>query len=157
MTTSSKKRCVSCGQTREMSEFEKDRTTCVGCRQKAYQKRTSSTYQSFLRNLYTKSRSAVVTKNRTKDHVWEITADDLIDLWEKQGGRCALSGVYLTHHIDGSGHKEYNASLDRISQDIGYTTTNIQLVCYRVNILKHTLPEDMLFWWIKTIHDFSCD
>ena len=88
---------------------------------------------------------------------WNITAEDLIELWEKQGGKCALSGAYLTHHRDGSGKKEYNASIDRIRPDLDYTPENIQLVCYRVNLLKHNLSEDMFYWWIKTIHDFSCD
>ena len=56
---------------------------------------------------------------------YEITPEDVIALWEKQDGRCAISGVYLTHHVDGSGKKEYNASIDRISGDKGYTIHNI--------------------------------
>lgn len=88
---------------------------------------------------------------------WAITSDDLILLWEKQKGRCAISGVFLTHHKDGSGYKDYNASIDRISGEKGYTPQNVQLVCYRINIMKHTLPEDMFYWWVKTINDFSCD
>ena len=99
----------------------------------------------------------VLNKKRVNDHVWEITPQDLIDKWEEQGGRCAISGVILTHHIDGGGHKDFNASLDRISPEHGYTADNVQLVAYRINIMKHSLSEDMLFWWIKTIHDFSCD
>ena len=86
-----------------------------------------------------------------------ITKEDVVGLWDKQEGRCAISGVFLTHHKDGSGTKEYNASIDRISGEKGYIYQNVQLVAYRINIMKHTLPEDMFYWWVKTIHDFSCD
>ena len=68
-----------------------------------------------------------------------------------------MSGVYFTHHKDGSGNKEFNASIDRIDPGGNYTKNNVQLVAYRVNMLKHTLTEDMFYWWIKNIHDFSCD
>ena len=37
---------------------------------------------------------------------FDITVEDLIRVWEKQNGRCALSGIVLTHHVDGSGKKE---------------------------------------------------
>jgi hypothetical protein len=63
----------------------------------------------------------------------------------------------LTHHVDGSGHKDFNASIDRIDSQLGYVPGNIQLVALRVNILKQTLSTDMLYWWVKTIHAHSCD
>jgi len=74
-------------------------------------------------------------------------------LWYKQEGRCALSGVHLTHHVDGRGVKEFNASVDRINNDVHYEPQNVQLVAYRINIMRHTLSEDMFWWWVKTIHD----
>jgi len=110
-----------------------------------------------LRNLYSKSKNSNKRDPRAANRDWHITYEDLVEKWTEQGGRCALSGVYLTHHVDGSGVKDNNASIDRISQDVGYTAANTQLVCYRVNIMKHNLPEDMFFWWIKTIGDFTCD
>jgi len=24
-------------------------------------------------------------------------------------------------------------------------------------MMRSVLPEDMFYWWVKTIHDFSCD
>ena len=32
-----------------------------------------------------------------------------------------------------------------------YTIVNVQLVCHRVNLIKHTMPEDELYWWCKNI------
>ena len=127
------------------------------CKQKQIEERVSRSYESYLRHLYSQSKSSVKCGKRA-DHVeWHLEPEDLIALWEKQEGKCAVSGVFLTHHKDGSGRKDYNASIDRISCERGYTTQNIQLVAYRINIMKHTLSEDMFYWWIKTINDFSCD
>jgi hypothetical protein len=33
----------------------------------------------------------------------------------------------------------------------------VQLVAYRVNIMRHTLSMDMFWWWVKNIHDVSID
>ena len=84
---------------------------------------------------------------------FNIVIEDLFALWEKQEGRCAISGIALTYHRDGSGKKEFNASVDRIIPHDPYNKNNIQLVAHRVNIMKHELTEDLFFWWIKTIHD----
>jgi hypothetical protein len=155
--TLSTKMCPSCKQTLDESEFSKGRVICGQCKTEKAISGISASYETYLRNLYSKSKSNVKRGMRGPEVTFEIEPEDVIALWEKQNGKCAISGVYLTHHLDGSGKKEYNASIDRISGDKGYTIHNIQLVCYRINIMKHTLSEDMFYWWIKTINDFSCD
>jgi len=155
--TLSTKMCPSCKQTLDESEFSKGRVICGQCKTEKAISGISASYETYLRNLYSKSKSNVKRGMRGPEVTFEIKPEDVIALWEKQNGKCAISGVYLTHHLDGSGKKEYNASIDRISGDKGYTIHNIQLVCYRINIMKHTLSEDMFYWWIKTINDFSCD
>jgi len=57
----------------------------------------------------------------------------------------------MTWQKDGGGRKELNASIDRIDPHNGYLPNNVQLVCSRVNILKHNLTEDELYWWCKNI------
>ena len=57
----------------------------------------------------------------------------------------------MTYHKDGGGKRDLNASIDRIDPDIEYIVTNIQLVCSRANMMKHTLKEDELYWWAKNI------
>ena len=149
---------MSCKKQLDVSEFPQGRNTCMSCKTHQKEVRVSQTYETYLRNLFIKSRSSVKTGKRAKsDLEWDITPEDLIELWERQQGRCAISGVHLTHHIDGSGPKEFNVSIDRISGEKGYTFNNVQLVCYRINLMKHTLSEDMFYWWVKTINDFSCD
>ena len=149
--------CSACGFEKPKKEFERNRVQCQACRITANQKRISASYESYLRNLYSKSKNSNKRDPRASNRDWNITYEDLVAKWKEQEGRCALSGVYLTHHIDGTGVKDNNASIDRISQEVGYTASNTQLVCYRVNIMKHNLPEDMFFWWVKTIANFTCD
>ena len=155
--TDSTKECLSCKKTMEASHFREGRNVCMACKANQTTSRISASYESYLRNLYSKSKSSVKQGKRDNHVTFEIEPEDLIALWDKQDGKCAISGVYLTLHLDGSGRKDYNASIDRVSGEKGYMVYNVQLVCYRINIMKHALSEDMFYWWVKTINDFSCD
>ena len=150
-------KCKECGRSAAETHIEPGRRECTACRTQRRQMSTSLSYEAFLQNIYVNARSKVRNKKRTREYVFSIEAADLTDLWVAQKGRCALSGVFLTHHKDGSGTKDFNASLDRISNHKDYTLDNIQLVAYRINLMKHTLSEDMFYWWVKTISDSSCD
>jgi hypothetical protein len=72
-------------------------------------------------------------------------------------GKCALSGVLMTHQRDGTygdkKPKEFNASIDRINPQGPYVRENVQLVSARINTMKHTLSEDMFIWWVKNIYE----
>lgn len=151
------RQCVVCKKTSDETHIEPKRNICASCKTTTRQKTMSSTYEAYLRYLHSGAKYTCKAGKRSKDLEFSITPEHLIALWREQGGRCAISGTYLTHHKDGSGTKEYNVSIDRINSDKGYTPLNTQLVCYRINLMKHTLPEDMFYWWVKTIHDFSCD
>ena len=149
---------MSCNKQLDVSEFREGRNTCMACRTTQKENRVSASYESYLRNLHTHAKSNIKCGRRSKSELeWDITPEDLVNLWEQQEGKCAISGVYLTHHKDGTGTKEFNASIDRKSGDKGYALHNVQLVAYRINIMKHTLSEDMFYWWVKTINNFSCD
>ena len=151
------RRCESCHRDVDESEFEKFkkggvRSHCNTCKATNRNRHSSSSYQKYLARLYSK-----LKYSRKETHEWTLEVDDLVAAWERQGGKCALSGVNLTHHHDGNGHKEFNASIDRINEELGYTPDNIQLVAYRINIMRHTLSIDMFWWWVKNIHDSSID
>lgn len=67
-----------------------------------------------------------------------ITPEDMYDLWDKQQGLCAYSKLPLNNIAN---HLQL-ASLDRIDSSIGYTRSNIQLVCTAVNKMKQNLTEE---------------
>tara|TARA_R110000787_G_scaffold225420_1_gene333357 strand:+ start:431 stop:904 length:474 start_codon:yes stop_codon:yes gene_type:complete len=123
------------------------RSICISCKtQKANRKKSSSPKQ-YIQHLYTQAKSA----RRDSGKEWKIKSSHLQECWTQQEGRCALSGVFMTWSKDGGGKKEKNISIDRISPHIGYIPSNVQLVCNRINILKHNLTEDDLYWWCKNI------
>tara|TARA_Y100000310_G_scaffold149653_1_gene148990 strand:- start:381 stop:731 length:351 start_codon:yes stop_codon:yes gene_type:complete len=89
-------------------------------------------------------------KYSRKEFDWEITCEYVETLWDKQEGKCALSGVFLTWQA-GEGKQDFNVSIDRKDPNKGYIIGNIQLVAQRVNIMKHTLGESEFYWWCKNI------
>ena len=71
-------------------------------------------------------------------------------LYESQKGRCALSGVPMTHEV-GKGRVYTNISIDRIDPSRGYEEGNIQLVCVIVNIMKSGMSVEALINWCRLI------
>ena len=161
------KLCKSCNQRLPSSNFEIGknskgvyvRQTCKVCVGIGRRKRYSSTPRSYFQQAIQYSKSSYKKNNRNVANLqpYVLNVDDCLDLWEQQRGKCAISGVQMTHHRDGSGKKEFNVSLDRIEPGGAYSKANVQLVCYRINIMRHVLNIDMFFWWIKNIHDFSVE
>jgi hypothetical protein len=150
--------CTSCNKVKLLSQFEtfKDgfvRGLCQQCVTLQKAKKTSATPESYLQVLNTQLKS-----QRLKQGVqYDLTKEDVVDLWETQNGKCALSGVLMTHQRDGTygdrKKKEFNASIDRINPQGPYVRENVQLVANRINTMKHTLSQDMFMWWIKNIHE----
>ena len=61
-----------------------------------------------------------------------IDFDDLWNLWEIQGGKCALSRLSMTYQFNNL----CSISVDRIASGHGYVSGNVQLVCKWVNLAK---------------------
>ncbi len=68
------------------------------------------------------------------------TLSDVLGLWEKQRGCCAVSSLPMTW---GKGNFfPTSISIDRIDPTEGYTASNIRLVCYAVNAFKGRWSDD---------------
>ena len=147
---SSSKKCTDCKQKLPAEAFPAQSKKCSTCRYTARRKAASATPQNFLTRSFGQLKHARMKKEKSKKG-WEITLEDVLELWELQKGRCALTGLFMTFHKDGSGRRDLNVSIDRIDPDVEYLVTNIQLVCLRVNTIKHTMKEDELYWWAKNI------
>lgn len=76
-----------------------------------------------------------------------VTRDELMEMWSRQGGKCAVSGVRMTWGGGGGrGGLPTSISIDRIDSNGGYDVGNVRLVCYCINCFKgcHMNDEDML-------------
>ncbi len=82
-------------------------------------------------------RMGAVRKSRTLD--FEISQEYAWDLYQKQAGRCALSGIDIPFpKIVTKGNFP---SLDRIDSQLGYVEGNVQWVHKDINRMKWSLDE----------------
>lgn len=81
---------------------------------------------------------------------FDLTKEQLIELFDKQNGKCALSGLSMTT-VRKSGKNLYNASIDRIQPGRAYTLSNIRLVCNSVNTMRSNLSDEQFLDFCKAI------
>lgn len=77
-----------------------------------------------------------------------ITVQDGWELFEKQNGKCAYTGLDL---MFGKTSKNNTASLDRIDSNRGYIKGNVQWVHKDVNFMKRTFPHEYFIKMCKLI------
>lgn len=89
-----------------------------------------------------------------KGKEFNLNIEQLYNLYKKQNGKCAISGIEMTATI-GVGRKNTNISIDRIDNNAGYTLDNIQLVCCIVNIMKNNISLEELVYFCNNIINHS--
>ena len=92
---------------------------------------------------------------RLVKRVKTLSVEDCLELYERQNGLCAISGVSFTCIVGELGeHPKTNASLDRIihGENGGqYTKDNVRLVCAIVNYMRLNQSDEELLWWSRQI------
>lgn len=73
---------------------------------------------------------------RKKEGSEKITETMLKEIYDNQGGKCALSGQYFNTE-----ESFYSPSLDRINSNLPYIKSNLQLVLFIVNKMKRELVQ----------------
>lgn len=87
---------------------------------------------------------------KKRGHEFSLTKEYLWNLYQKQEGKCALSGVeirFRKHHKD-----TVSASLDRIDSTKGYVVGNVQWVHKDVNKMKWELSEEIFLNFCEKIY-----
>ena len=158
--------CNKCGIDKPLDKFETkpkaktqyqgtDRiSTCRSCKQIARNESISRTVNSYLKHLIVQSKS--VRKKQGYDY--KITVDDLLEIYDKQNGRCAITGEFMFWKKNAVEMRDINMSIDRKDNNKGYTKDNIQLVCYRINMLRGGMDLDRfkeIISWIRGEDIFS--
>lgn len=103
-------------------------------------------------------RSAIKKCKSRKKWITEIDAEYIKEIWDRQGGKCALSGIDMLNlpeklsstFLNGPRHP-FKPSLDRIDSSKGYVKGNVQWVCTIVNLAKADFAQnDFLRMCVET-------
>lgn len=83
----------------------------------------------------------------------KLHVNDIIDMWHKQKGKCALTGIPMSHSLSFTIPDAMlrNASLDRIDPAGGYVPDNLQLVCVAANTMKWQHTNDAFIQWCRQV------
>lgn len=103
-------------------------------------------YSPALDRFWTGVMQRVIPSARTRGLLVAIDKDDLLGLFLRQEGRCALTGIEMDWHAKGTtgrGQRTRTApSVDRIDSHGNYTLDNIQIVLSAVNSMKNDMSTD---------------
>lgn len=87
----------------------------------------------------------------------DLTLQYLKDIWDKQEGKCALTGVPMEIRATTLEVKKrprtplWGASLDRIDSSKEYVQGNVQFVCKGANLMKNNHTNDEALEFVKLI------
>jgi len=155
-----KLRCAHCGENFERREAEVRRKTRLSpheqcCSITCANKRRSKAEipaKIYVRKLLGDSRR----NTNGKKVGFDLTDEYLQDLWVKQEGRCAYTGVKFD--MSRSTVRSMAApSLDRIDSSIGYIPGNVQFVCNAINRMKHTRSHEEVVEFVRLIQSVEVD
>lgn len=93
------------------------------------------------------------SNRRQRSIPFDLTIEDAWSLFEKQSGRCALTGTEISF---AETTREYwakgtTASLDRIDSSSGYELGNVQWVHKDINKMKQNFPEERFIELCKMV------
>lgn len=110
----------------------------------------ASTIEGYFKQIYNCIKN---NKLRTRFGETDLTLDDILDLWNKQEGKCAISGVDMTWGYSDKPQDQYgkwtkkplNASVDRIDSSKGYTKDNLWIICNMINTFKGSYDVELVY------------
>ena len=86
----------------------------------------------------------------SRGYDWDLTIEDIWQLYERQDGVCALSGLPIGWAIKGL---TATASIDRIDSSEGYILENVQLVHKDINFMKQQFDQEYFINLCKAVID----
>lgn len=95
----------------------------------------------------------IVSTAKHRGIPFDLTIEAAWDLFDRQKGRCALTGVEL-HFAESSAELNAGlntASLDRIDSRLGYRSDNVQWVHTVVNQMKWDHDQDRFIAWCRLV------
>jgi hypothetical protein len=154
--------CSNCKCRREPAVVNgKTLKRCDPCREKhrAYLKRRywrdpaargQSTKEWTQRTPWRALYAALVNAKKRGEDV-TVTAAEMMDLYRRQGGRCALSGIEMTWAKGKT--LPTSISIDRVDQTRGYHADNVRLLCAAVNAFRGIMTDEKMIEVAEAIVD----
>lgn len=88
-------------------------------------------------------------RSKTKNLEFDLTSQDIIDLYDKQNGKCYWLGIDMSK--DNSYYTPNQPSIDRLDNSKGYTKDNIVLACTFANLGRKTTKEEEFILFIDQL------
>lgn len=131
------------------------RTRCKLCVNLVLAKQSAQKYKTKAEKLSASAKNYIAAlhnrSSKRKLHLgFNIDCEYLNDLYQKQNGQCAISGVLMTYQA-GQGRVKTNISLDRIDSSKGYIKGNVHLVCDLINTMKSNISLDEFYKWCALV------
>eukprot|EP00899_Mesostigma_viride_P007333 jgi/Mesvir1/16600/Mv10135-RA.1 len=147
--------CGVCKQSKESYLFDSRNRRYAGlCRECRRESVTTyrNTRDGYFRHLL--GRTSRNTKSRDTHRASRVADGDLLGIWEKQGGKCAITGMDMKHEYKWDGRRSpVSAAMDLIDPNAGYHPGNIRLVCQFVHEMKGRTPLDQFLFDCRLIVD----
>lgn len=130
------KLCRICNIYKSFEEFSKRkesnvyRNECKECRNALQNKYVSTFNGHFVQLLGHAKESSKnrINKGRTEAGVFNLTIEELKQIWNKQDGKCYYSGISMSYTSN-----DWCTSLERIDVTKGYVRDNVVLCCLEFN------------------------
>lgn len=140
------KYCPGCGVEHPTNHFDSDKISPDGLQSNCKKIRTQLRIQrKSTKDGYIKIFLGDLRRNTKRDGTeMSIEFQDISDLFDKQNGLCAISGMEMTNiankkSIDGLSFHKWNLRIDKIDTEKGYINGNIRLICAVINRLETPL------------------
>lgn len=85
-----------------------------------------------------------------RGYEFALTVENVSEMWDKQGGRCAISGIEMCK-------RPRTWSLDRKDNSLGYTPENVWLVDKRLNIMRNVFDVEEFIRLCEAVVEWNGD
>lgn len=130
--------CSVCGETFPLTrdyyckDGNKYRRSCKFCHVVKAKEFSDGKYATLDKVLQIRCQTAKQRAKR-KGLKFDITPEFLLDMWDRQNGRCYYSNLPMSFDRNDL----YTVSIDRIDSNGGYTKNNVVLSCWSINSAKN--------------------
>jgi len=93
----------------------------------------------------------LLSRSKSRKYDFDLDENYLQELWKKQDGKCAITGVDMIHPSDKSIKSPKMTSIDRINSNKGYLKGNVQLVCYSINLAKQDFNQSEFIEFLSEV------